>query len=201
MSKILLNKSFLQKQRNQLSLYKKLLPSLELKRSQLMMELNKNRQLLVQSIQNYQTFIRQTGQEIPMLANQKIDHSDLIKIDTVEIISENIVGVKLPLLKEILFEKVDYPVLGKPAWSEMFINRYKKGIKLNLEVSIVEKRIGLLEKVLKKTTQRVNLFEKVLIPETKEQIKMIQIALDDIQRTSVARSKIAKSKQKELPWQ
>jgi len=201
MSKILLNKSFLQKQRNQLSLYKKLLPSLELKRSQLMMELNKNRQLLVQSIQNYQTFIRQAGQEIPMLANQKIDHAGLIKIDTVEIVSENIVGVKLPLLKEILFTKVDYPILGKPAWSEMFITRYKKGIKLNLEVSIVEKRIGLLEKVLKKTTQRVNLFEKVLIPETKEQIKMIQIALDDIQRASVVRSKIAKSKQKELPWQ
>lgn len=200
MSKILLNKSFLQKQRTQLSLYKKVLPSLELKRSQLMMELGKNRKLYEKSQEAYQTFINQVGDEIPMLANQKIDHTGLIKIDKVEIVSENIVGVKLPLLRAILFEKIDYPLLGKPAWSEMFINRYKKGIKLNLEISVVQKRIQLLETILKKTTQRVNLFEKVLIPEATQRIKMIQIALDDLQRASVVRSKIAKSKQKELSW-
>ena len=196
MMKIQLNKSFLQKQRTQLSLYQKVLPSLDLKRSQLIATLTKNRKTLNQKESAYQTFIIQTGKEIPMLANTKIDHSDLIRIKEVKITSENIVGVKLPLLDELFFEKISYPMLGKPAWSEMFIQRYQKGIRLSFERSILQQRILLLDSALKKTTQRVNLFEKVLIPEAQENIKKIQIAMDDMQRTSVVRSKIAKSKQK-----
>jgi len=194
--KIQLNKSFLQKQRTQLSLYQKVLPSLDLKRSKLIATLTKNRKIMKQKESSYQAFIIQTGREIPMLANTKIDHSNLIRIKALKIISENIVGVKLPLLDEILFEKISYPMLGKPAWSEMFIQRYKKGISLSFEHSILKERNLLLESALKKTTQRVNLFEKVLIPQAQENIKKIQIAMDDMQRTSVVRSKIAKSKHK-----
>jgi len=194
--KIQLNKSFLQKQRTQLSLYRKVLPSLDLKRSQLIAVLTKTRKMLEQTDSFYQAFVIQTGKEIPMLANTKIDHSDLIKIKEVKITSENIVGVKLPLLDEVFFEKIPYPMLGKPAWSEMFIQRYQKGIRLSFERSTLQQRVLLLDSALKKTTQRVNLFEKVLIPEAQKNIKKIQIAMDDMQRASVVRSKIAKSKQK-----
>ncbi|MCH9740993.1 MAG: V-type ATP synthase subunit D [Epsilonproteobacteria bacterium] len=194
MAKQLLNKNFLHKQRIQLSLYRKVLPSLELKRQQLIAELIKARRALTDGESNYQNFIKEVAQSIPMLANQKIDHNDFLKVTSVEKETENVVGVKLPLLKHIEFKLFDYPVLGKPAWSEMFIKRYKQGIEMAISIKVLTQRVEILEVAYKKTTQKVNLFEKVLIPEAITKIKKIQIALDDMDRASVVRSKLAKSK-------
>ena len=197
MPKLSLNKSQLHKKQQQLKLYQKLLPSLELKRQQLMAEHLKAQKELAEAENKYHDFVQKTGKEIPMLANEKIDHSQLCRLKEVEIGTENIVGIRLPVLENTVFEMQSYAIIGKPPWSEMYIRRFQEGVRLDLERAVLQKRIVLLQAALKKTTQRVNLFEKVLIPETRETIKRIYILLDDAQRASVVRSKIAKAKQRE----
>lgn len=194
MPKLSLNKSALHKERRQLALYKKVLPSLDLKRRQLIRETGVARQKLQQSETAIETFAAETAHKYPMLAHQKIGHGDLIRIRHVAIGSENVVGTRLPVLDDVMFEPVRYPLLGKPAWTEMLILRIQDAVKMEIEKEVLRHRIAVLEFALTKITQRVNLFEKVLIPGTEEKIKKIAVLLEDLQRASVVRSKIAKSK-------
>jgi V/A-type H+-transporting ATPase subunit D len=80
-----------------------------------------------------------------------------------------------------------------PAWLDKAVEAMKKVLLLDLEAQIVEEQRKRLDKELRTTTQRVNLFEKIKIPETRGNIKKIQVYLGDQQTASVVRGKIAKS--------
>jgi V/A-type H+-transporting ATPase subunit D len=97
MAKLSLNKSALQKERNLLALYQRILPSLDLKRQQLMMELAKAKKVVQANLEEIEQLEEQTGHAIPMLALKKIEVSGLIKITDVKTVLENVVGVKLPV--------------------------------------------------------------------------------------------------------
>lgn len=75
------------------------------------------------------------------------------------------------------------------------INTLREFVKINVKINILLKQLFLIKKELKKSTQQVNLFEQVLIPESKYAIKRIKIALADEQVAAVGRGKIAKKKQ------
>lgn len=194
MAKLSLNKSALHKERTQLALYKKVLPSLDLKRRQLVQETVVARHALHEAQAASESYARETAHKYPMLAQTKIKHSGLVHIRHVAIGMQNVVGVELPVLEEVTFDPPAYPLLGRPAWTEMLIARIQQAVKVELEKDVQHHRIVLLERALAKITQRVNLFEKVLIPTAQANIKKIAVALDDMQRASVVRSKIAKSK-------
>lgn len=194
MPKLSLNKSALHKERTQLALYKKVLPSLDLKRRQLMREMNAAKQAFEAAKAEIDRYVAQTAHKYPMLANRKIEHEDLVRIADIEFSERNIVGVRIPTLQAIRFEEAAYPVLGKPVWTEMAIGRIKEALRMEIEKEMLHHRITLIERALVKVTQRVNLFEKVLIPTAQNNIKRLAILLDDMQRSSVVRSKLAKSK-------
>jgi V/A-type H+-transporting ATPase subunit D len=120
-----------------------------------------------------------------------------VRIETVHEKVRNVVGVELPELERVAFAPPAYTLLGSPAWSELLARRMQQAIVMELEGDFIRRRIGILERALKKVTQRVNLFEKVLIPETKVKIKKTAIALEELHRSSVIRSKIAKAKHRE----
>lgn len=197
MSKLSLTKSGLQKERNQLNLYERVLPSLDLKREQLTIELSRAKRELDLKAVEIEELKSKVSEQVPMIANSEIPLSGLVNIDTVEYEEENVVGVNLPVLKSVKYLEQDYSLLAKPHWVDVYVKCLKQIIQLRLELELASERVKVLEKSVRRITQRVNLFDKVLIPSAKENIKRIQIFLGDAERSAVVRSKIAKTKHKQ----
>ena len=193
MSKLALNKSSLQKQRDDMRLFQRLLPSLELKRMQLSAELKRAQAQLIADQAEVEQLKERVGQQLPMLANREIDVSGLVQTESIQVEEENLVGVKLPKLNEVSCKIVEYSMLAKPHWVDVLVERLKRMAELEATVRISEERVRLLERAVRRITQRVNLFDKILIPTAKKNIKRIQIFLGDAERAAVSRSKLAKA--------
>jgi len=196
MSKVRLSKSELARQRNQLQLYQRLLPSLDLKRQQLSAEYKKAQQELEQRRQSVKQLEGRIGEELPMLAYREIDLSGLVRMTAFELGEENVVGVRLPILRAIACEVSRYSYLAKPSWVDVLVDRLKQVAEERTRVLVAEERVKILKQQVRRVTQRVNLFERILIPEAKENIQRILIVLGDMERQAVARSKLTKAKQK-----
>ena len=106
----------------------------------------------------------------------------------------NIAGVTIPIYEGADFSRGDYDLYEAPLWIDMAADRMEKALSLDLEAEVLDEQVRLLSQELRTTTQRVNLFEKVKIPETKANIKKITVYLGDEQVAAVVRSKISKKK-------
>ena len=195
MAKLKLSKSALAQERNQLKLYERTLPSLDLKRRQLSVELNRARHVLAVAREAVEELESTIGQQLPMLANPGIELSGLVQMTDFELVEENVVGVRLPLLKSIHCTVAEYSLLAKPAWVDVLVERLRDAAELRTQVLVAVERVRILEYQEKRVTQRVNLFDKILIPTARRNIQRIQIFLGDAERAAVVRSKIAKAKQ------
>lgn len=195
MAKLTLSKSALAQERSQLKLYEKTLPSLDLKRRQLSVELARARQALAAARAAADELESNIGKQLPMLANPDIELSGLVQMTDFEMVEENVVGVRLPLLKRIHCTVADYSLLAKPAWVDVLVQRLKDAAELRTQVLVAEERVRILQYQEKRVTQRVNLFDKILIPTARRNIQRIQIFLGDAERAAVVRSKIVKAKQ------
>ena len=195
MAKLKLSKSALQQERQQLKLYQRTLPSLDLKRRQLSIELAKATTELEEARQAVEALENGIGEQLPMLANTDIELSGLVQMTDFELGEENVVGVRLPLLKQIHCTVADYSLLAKPAWVDVLVERLRDAAEQRTQVLVAAERVRILKYQEKRVTQRVNLFDKILIPEAKRNIQRIQIYLGDAERAAVVRSKIAKAKQ------
>ena len=92
------------------------------------------------------------------------------------------------------FESMEYDLFLTPLWVDIAIEKIRQLVVLLEEEKIFKEQLGILEQELRITAQRVNLFEKVKIPECKENVRLIRIYLGDQQTNAVGRSKIAKLK-------
>ncbi len=106
----------------------------------------------------------------------------------------NIAGIDIPVFKRVVFEVEEYDLLMTPLWVDRGVKAAEETITLNARMEILRRQDSLLREELRITTQRVNLFEKVMIPQTRENIKKIQIYLGDMQTAAVVTGKIAKEK-------
>lgn len=195
MAKLKLSKSALQEERNQLKLYERTLPSLDLKRRQLTVELTKARKELDEARRKIVALEEHIGEQLPMLANEEMQLSGLVEMTDFELVEENVVGVRLPLLKSIHCTVADYSLLAKPAWVDVLVDRLKDSAELHTQEQVAAERVRILQYQEKRITQRVNLFDKILIPTARSNIQRIQIYLGDAERAAVVRSKLAKAKQ------
>ncbi len=193
MANLALNKSQLKKENDQLKLFMKVLPSLELKRMQLTSVLRKAQDQLLKEKTEVEQLRETIAEQLPMLAYQQIILAHLVKLKNVQVEEENVVGLRLPCLGNIDFDVLDYSMLAKPHWVDLFVDRLKEMITKRLVVKISEERVAKLELAVRRITQRVNLFEKILIPTAKKNIQRIRIFLGDAERSAIVRSKIAKS--------
>lgn len=194
MGRLTLSKSALTQQRGQLRQYQRFLPSLDLKRRQLIGEQARATQALAEREAKVAELTAQIGKMLPMLANQEIDVAGLVHVKAVRLGEENVVGVKLPVLAELVCEVRDYSMLAKPHWVDALVAQLHRMAELKIQLQVYAERVRCLERAVRRTTQRVNLFEKVLIPTAKQHIKRIQIFLADTERAAVVRSKIAKAR-------
>jgi V/A-type H+-transporting ATPase subunit D len=193
-AKVKLSKNEMARQRNQLKLYSKLLPSLDLKRRQLTIEQDKARKELESTRRAVDELETHIGAELPMVANRDIEISGLVTMTAFELGEENVVGVRLPRLDRIDCAIADYSLAGKPVWVDIMVARLRDAAEQRTRVQVAEERVRLLGQAVRRTTQRVNLFERVLIPEAKETIKRIMIHMGDQERSAVANSKLTKAK-------
>ena len=192
MGKPVLSKSGLQKERENMRLYERVLPSLELKRMQLSAELKRARQALMDVRAETERRLRQVSLQLPMLADGEMDLAGLVHVEEIDIQEENIVGVRLPRLMGVRCRIVDYAMLARPHWVDMLVDQLEQMVTQKALVQVTADRVRLLEQSSRKVTQRTNLFEKILIPQAKDNIRKIRIYLADADRASVVRSKITK---------
>ncbi|OQY03309.1 MAG: V-type ATP synthase subunit D [Desulfobacteraceae bacterium 4572_123] len=192
MAKLSLSKSGLQNQREDMRLYERVLPSLDLKRMQLSGELKRARKQLTEAEAGVGKLNKQVADQLPMLANREIDVSGLVQVESFRIEEENLVGVKLPALVEVKCNVMPYSMLAKPNWVDMLVEQLKQMVDQKTRVQVAAERVRLLEQAERRVTQRVNLFDKILIPTAKKNIQKIQIYLADAERAAVVRSKLTK---------
>lgn len=198
MARLQLSKSALAREQKNLQTFQRFLPSLDLKRQQVMAERSKAKRQLAATRGEIEAHRKIAGEQIPMLANRDVDLSDLARISDVELDTENLVGTRLPRLRALRVEVRDYALLGKPVWVDAAAKVLREMLELRVRVQVEERRLALLEEAVKTITQRVNLFDKVLIPRARQHIKRIEIYLSDMETAAVVRSKIAKRKRAKL---
>jgi V/A-type H+-transporting ATPase subunit D len=192
-----LNKSSLKLQRDQLKMFRKFLPSLDLKRQQLLAALKRARNELTETDGEIEKLYRRIAELYPLLGSstiKRVDLSTLVRVASVQIDEENVLGTRLPVAREVDFEVADYSTLVTPFWVDLLVEDLEKLAELRVHQQVRQERVERLDYAARRITQRVNLFEKVLIPQAAENIRRIVIFLSDQERAAVVRSKIAKEK-------
>ncbi|MGZ5615416.1 MAG: V-type ATP synthase subunit D [Methylobacter sp.] len=195
MAKLKLSKQSLHHQQEQLKLYKRLLPSLDLKRRQLTMEAQKAQEEHAVAVAQIDALETRIGEELPMLADESLHLRDLVVVKGYKLGEQNIVGVRLPVLESLDCQVADYSPLATPAWLDILVQRLKDAKTCRLRAEIAAQRLDILRLQLRRVTQRVNLFDKILIPTAHRNIQRIRIYLGETERAAVVTSKLAKSKQ------
>jgi V/A-type H+/Na+-transporting ATPase subunit D len=193
MAKIKLTKNELKRQKDQLKRFERYLPTLLLKKQLLQMEIRQvelqikeKREERCCALENLSLWVEVFG--------EGIDITGLVVVREIRLDTLNIAGVDIPAFQAISFENIAYDLMEYPLWVDAGVYKLKELVTLDVELAVLEKQAELLSAELRVTSQRVNLFEKVKIPETKENIRVINIFLGDQQTAAVVRGKMSKSK-------
>ena len=194
MAKIKLTKNALKVQKDALKMYKRYLPTLTLKKQQLQSE--------IRTIEAKAKAVRKEREElergfsdwIAVFSEKEAFPEGIITVSNIRKGEGNIAGVVIPIFEGADFYRSDYDLYETPLWVDIAANHMEKAMSLDLEAEVLDEKVRLLEAELLSTSQRVNLFEKVKIPETQENIKKISIYMADQQVSAVVRSKISKRK-------
>ncbi|OQB09332.1 MAG: V-type ATP synthase subunit D [Candidatus Omnitrophica bacterium ADurb.Bin205] len=194
MAKIKLTKGELKRQRDALKQYERYLPTLQLKKQQLQLEILHQLSLLDEKNRILDKKMEQAKSWAGLLAEEAVDIKSLLDVHEIKSKSLNIAGVDIPIFIDVSFAPADYDLFSAPLWLDLGIENLRGILVLRLEVDIIAEGISILRHELKVTAQRVNLFEKVKIPETEENIRLIKIYIGDQMANAVGRSKIAKRK-------
>lgn len=194
MARLSLTKASLTYQKKQLKTFKEVLPSLDLKRRQLSAERSEAQDVLAHTQQQLADLEASIAKALPMLSNQLVNLTDIVKVTGVDLGEKNVMGTRLPKVNHVQIQVRDYALLGKPFWADRLVELLKVALETQISVQVFQRRVALLNQAERVVTQRFNLFDKVLIPETTANIKKIQIYLADAERAGVVNSKLAKRK-------
>ena len=194
-----LTKNEQKKQKDALKQFQRYLPTLQLKQQQLQAVIRESEQEIAKLKEgqakakaSLSGWIAVYGENASFPSEKSI--GTLVKVDRIEKDRGNIAGVEVPVFRELVFKPIEYDLDFYPLWVDKAIVALRDIAKFDALVRTLEERIELLSAELRTTTQRVNLFEKVKIPEAKENIRVIGIYLQDQQTAAVVRGKIAKKK-------
>ena len=193
MAKVKLTKNALKAERDALKRYERYLPTLLLKKQQLQVEM-RTLQARVMAKRDEEDSLRKSISGWIGLYAEPVEWDRYISVKEVRQVEGNIAGVEIPIFDGVDFNVTIPDFFTTPAWLDEGIRSLQGLISLRLERRVLEKQYELLSAELRSTSQRVNLFEKVKIPEAKENIRSINIFLSDQQISGVARSKLAKGK-------
>ena len=194
MAKIKLTKNELKVQKDALKMYQRYLPTLTLKKQQLQAEIRTIETKAIAVRKEKSDLEKDFDSWIAVFSEMDAFPEGIITVSNIRKGNGNIAGVAIPTFEGADFSRGDYDFYETPLWVDIAANHMERAMLLDLEAEVLEEQVRLLEAELRATSQRVNLFEKVKIPETLENIKKISIYMADQQVSAVVRSKISKRK-------
>jgi len=193
MAKLRLTKNELKKQKESLKRFTRYLPTLELKKQQLVVEIKKTDE----TVKELKVKIKEIEKDLDTwvgLFAEEVSLERLLKIKNINTEETNIAGIDIPLFNSVEFDEIAYDYMTTPLWVDKALSIMKELISLYIQIQVYLKQQRILKEELRVTVQRINLFDKVMIPQAKNHIRVIQIYLGDLQTAEVVRGKIAKSK-------
>jgi V/A-type H+/Na+-transporting ATPase subunit D len=195
MAQVKLTKMELRLQQLKLSQLQKYLPTLQLKKALLQIEVTQAAEEIKEVKQAY---IKEEALLEGMAAlfsdRNSSDFFSAVSIDQIKIRHENIAGVEIPVFEEVVFFKKKYSLFDTPIWYESAMEAICALLTLKEKLKVIEEKKKALEKELREVSIRVNLFEKIMIPRALNNIKHIKIFLGDQQLASISQAKVAKKK-------
>ena len=194
MAKIKLTKTELKAQSDALKRFQRFLPMLQLKKQQLQGEIAGIVQKAEETSAKERAIRADLDRWVGLFATDEDLIAGLVKVREVKTGTANVAGVAIPTFERIDTEVKEVDVWATPAWVDNAVETTTQVLSLQCERAIYEEQRRLVEMELQLTSQRVNLFEKVKIPECKEAIRKIKIAIGDEQTAAVTRGKIAKGR-------
>lgn len=193
MSKVRITKQELRKQKDSLARFRRYLPTLQLKKKQLQQQILKVHRQIDEVSGQEESFRNEVVNWVDVFA-QKNPIEEVLSIEVIKTKEGNVAGVDLPIFDKVEFKQEEYDLLKTPFWVDSGIAAVRKMIAYKANLIILHKQLDALKDELRITNQRVNLFEKVKIPEAEENIRIIQIYLGERRTAAVVRGKIAKAK-------
>ncbi len=195
MAKIKLTKTELKAQRDALKRFLRYLPTLKLKKQQLQMEVRRVQLEMQELAEEVLVFETDLDQWCALLGGEAVEElQELFTVVSWQTSTRNIAGIDTPVFKSLVFERLEHDLFAAPLWHDDLLDALEKLTVFRLRQQLLEEQLDAIEQELQITTQRVNLFEKVKIPDTIDNIRQIQIFLADQQSNAVGRAKIAKAK-------
>ena len=194
MATIKLTKNELKRQKDQLKMFKRYLPTLVLKKQQLQAEIWAAERELNECQEAYEKLLKQFDSWIGVFGEPVGFEDGFFRLTELQIERGNVAGVSIPIYKSAKFEPVPYDLFLVPVWVDRAAVNMQKAMEYDIRVRVAQRKVELLRYELRVTTQRVNLFEKVKIPECKENIRKISVYLGDAQTAEVVRGKLSKKK-------
>ena len=185
------NKTSLNNLNKQLKMRKNALPTLKNKESALRLEVRKAKEYADKLIDDLDASLKRYDY-LAALWNEF--DAGLITITDVDLVTVKVAGVKTPDLKEIHYQINDFNAFARPAWYADGVAILKELSRLGIESEVYKEKARILDFSRKKTTQKVNLYEKVQIPGYQEAIRKIKRYMEDEENLSKAASKIVKSR-------
>ena len=203
MAKIKFTKTELKSQQDALKQFVRFLPTLQLKKQQLQMEVRLSTEELERNLAEQKELVDRMSSFLELFSSdaEVAFFEGLVRVRRVLTGEENIAGIAIPTFDRVEFEPADWDLFDTEWYVDDAVQALKEAVSLREAYKVLEEQHRLLSAELRSTSQRVNLFEKVKIPECKENIRRIRIMLGDLDTSAVARSKIAKKKSQEAAEQ
>jgi len=194
MPRIKLTKGEFKKQRDALKQYERYLPTLQLKKQQLQLEILHRIGLFEERHGALAAKQKSAEAWLGFLAERGVDLKPYLMPAAIIRDVKNIAGVDIPVFLRAEFDLTEYDLFSAPLWVDAAIENLRGMVSLKEELRVIEQGVNILRHELRITNQRVNLFEKVKIPEAREAVRLIKIYLGDQMSNAVGRSKMAKSR-------
>lgn len=195
MAELKLTKTELRVQQIKLAQLRKYLPTLQLKKALLQLEVNTVSEEIAKQAQELSSAREKVEKYVLLFSDQSA--SELIasvSIESVQKSYENIAGVEIPIFEKVQFINPQYSFFDTPVWLDSAIAGVQGLIIIRERLALSNEKKRALEKELREVSIRVNLFEKIMIPRALANIRKIRIFLGDQQLTAVAQAKVAKRK-------
>ena len=193
MERIKHTKNELKRQKDDLKRFIRYLPTLTLKKQQLQIEIIRILHATGELERKIEIERESVYKWVAVFA-EEAHIEKLIGVEKVHLSTGNIAGIDIPVFQKVDFREASYDIIKTPLWVDYGITAVKELTALRAEYQVLEEQLGIIRQELRITTQRVNLFEKIKIPQARENIRRISIFLDDLQTASVVTGKISKNK-------
>ena len=192
MARIKHTKTELKAQSDALKRFRHFLPMLQLKKQQLQAEIAHVDARIDAVARQEQELRAGLKAWVGLFADERVEPDGLVRLEGVDTETGNIAGVSIPVFKQVRTARAELDLFATPSWLDDAQEVIEALLACRAEIAVLEVERRRVGEELRVTAQRVNLFEKVKIPECRENIRIIRIFLGDEQTAAVARGKMAK---------